>query len=292
MSLQVLSSASTQPWAAANWHDEPAAASVSFDSQVRGTQSQAIDLDFAHMAQDVYLTGSTGVQGWSRLDDTALSAAGISPDQLEDKTTGFRAAMYTDGDGHYTLAFAGSNDIPDWLNNLGQGLGLDAAQYNQAIALAKDAKLAFGDELAITGHSLGGGLAAAAALATGSPAVTFNAAGVNDNTLRRVGLDPAAAKAVADQGQIRRYAVHGEILTGAQEGVPLLKAAMPDAPGHKIELSAPPLEKPVNHWYDWLDGVALKHQVELGLKLAARPVTLHLMDAVLQSLNTDRPWLH
>ena len=40
--------------------------------------------------------------------------------QLEDRTTGFRAAVYTDGGGHYTLAFAGSNDIPDWLNNLGQ----------------------------------------------------------------------------------------------------------------------------------------------------------------------------
>jgi hypothetical protein len=105
-------------------------------------------------------------------------------------------------------------------------------------------------------------------------------------------VDPAAAKAVAAEGQIRRYAVRGEILTGAQEGVPLLKAAMPDAPGHKIELSAPPLEKPQTQWHDWLTGVALKHQVELGLKLAARPVTLHLMDSVLQSLNTDRPWLH
>lgn len=267
-----------------------AAPSTSFDAQVRGTGAKPIDGEMARIAADVYNPASRGIDGWARLGPADLQAAGIAPQALEDRTTGLRAAVYTDGEGRYTLAFAGSNDVPDWLNNLAQGVGLDAAQYNQAIALAKDAKLAFGDGLAITGHSLGGGLAAAAALATDSPAVTFNAAGVSNDTLRGAGLDPAAARAAAADGQIRRYAVNGEILTGVQEGVPPLRATLPDAPGRRIELQAPPLERPRNSWIDWLDGVAARREIVYGLQLAARPVTLHGMGSVLQALDHDRPW--
>jgi hypothetical protein len=285
MPVPISSAASSSPGIA-----PPAAGETSFDAQVRGRGAKAIDVELARIAADVYQPASRGIDGWSRLGPADLQAAGIAPEALEDRTTGLRAAIYTDGEGRYALAFAGSNDIPDWLNNLAQGVGLDAAQYNQAIALAKDAKLAFGGELAITGHSLGGGLAAAAALATDSAAVTFNAAGVNDETLRDAGLDPAAARAAADNGQIRRYAVNGEVLTGVQEGVPLLRAALPDAPGSRIALQAPPLERPQNRWIDWLDGVALRREVEYGLQLAARPVTLHGMPSVLQALEHDHPW--
>lgn len=272
----MLPSLTIQSTAAAVAGLPPAAAEgADFSSQLRGTEPQPIDAQMARMAADVYNPASRGVDGWSRLGPAELAAAGIAPEALEDRTTGFRAAIYSDGQGHHTLAFAGSNDVPDWFNNLAQGLGLDAAQYRQAIALAKDARLAFGDELAITGHSLGGGLAATAALAIDSPAVTFNAAGVSGGTLRDAGLDPRAARAAAEAGQVRRYAVDGEILTAVQEDVPLLRA-LPDAPGHKIELRAPPLERPNNDWLDRL----------------ARPVSLHLMDAVQAALGRDQPWVH
>lgn len=280
-----LSASSTVAWTTGG---SPA----SFDAQLRGTQAQAIDEEMALLSADVYRPDSPGIDGWARLDATELQAAGISPDALEDRSTGLRAAIYTDGDGHYTLAFAGSNDVPDWLNNLAQGVGLDAAQYNQAIALAKDAKLAFGDDLAITGHSLGGGLAAAAALATGSVAVTFNAAGVSDATLRDAGLNPAAARSAAADGQIRRYAVEGEILTSAQEDVPLLRDAMPDAPGHAIEIEAEPLQRPEHRWHDWLDGTAIRNELAYAVQAAARPVTLHGIDSVLQAMAREQPWVH
>lgn len=286
-SLSTLSLPSGAPAAARSAGAETA----SFNTQLRGTEPQAMDARMAAMADDVYDPASRGVDGWSRLGPAALEAAGIAPEALEDRTTGLRAAMYTDGEGHYALAFAGSNDVPDWLSNLTQGLGLDAAQYKQAIALAKDARLAFGDELAITGHSLGGGLAAAAALAVDSPAVTFNAAGVSSSTLRDAGLDPRAARVAAADGQVRRYAVDGEILTGVQEDVPLLRA-LPDAPGHKIELRAPPLERPHNRWIDWLDGSAIRDELAYRAQLAARPVTLHLMGAVQTALERDQPWAH
>ena len=77
-------------------------------------------------------------------------------------------------------AFAGTDfkSVADWRANVGQGLGLQTAQYRQAEVLAQDAREAFGNNLAITGHSLGGGLASAASLATGTPAVKIGRAHV------------------------------------------------------------------------------------------------------------------
>ena len=69
------------------------------------------------------------------------------------------------------------------------------------------------------GHSLGGGLASAAMLAMGEPGVTFNAAGLSDSTLRSLkpGKTPHAIREeLAGSGQIRRYNVEGELLTGLQ----------------------------------------------------------------------------
>lgn len=270
----------------------PRSPAVSFDAEVRGQEAQAVDQDLAAISQDVYQRHSDGVGDWRRLDATDLATAGLAEADLEDASTGFRAALYEDGDGRRVLAFAGSGDVPDWLNNLQQGIGLDAAQYRQAIALAKDAKLAFGDSLAITGHSLGGGLATAAALATGSAAVTFNAAGLTDRTIEGLGLDPAAARSEARDGQVRRYSVDGEVLTGLQEEAPLLRDALPDALGHPIRLEAPALQAPQGGWLDLLRGDGLRERIEHGLDLASRPITLHKMDAVREALAAEAPWRH
>lgn len=62
---------------------------------------------------------------------------------------------------------------------MAQALGMDIKQYNQAIDLVTKLSKALGAEnLVITGHSLGGGLASASSLATGIKAETFNAAGL------------------------------------------------------------------------------------------------------------------
>ena len=264
------------------------AAAPNFDAQVRGTDPKAIDLQLARISQDVYDPNSKGIDGWTRLTGDQLTQAGIDPASLEDPSTGFRAAIYQDKNGDHVLAFAGSNDIKDWLNNAEQGLGIPAAQYNQAVALATEAKAAFGDSLAITGHSLGGGLASIASLATNSAGVTFNAAGLNDETIRRLipDGDPAALKQQAENGLIRRYAVDGEILTTAQEHSPL-----PDAVGHKITLHDPdPVAKPDIHWYDWLDGKAEVLEAKYAVDVAKHAVDLHDDDAVLAALQKDHPW--
>lgn len=247
-----------------------------FEAEVRGQAAREIDLELAAMAQDVYDLDSQGIDGWTRLDEEALEAAGIDSGMLEDPDSGFRASIYTDGEGRYVLAFAGTNDVRDWLHNVRQGLGFDSEQYEAALRLGRKAKAAFGDDLVVTGHSLGGGLASAVALDTGAAAVTFNAAGLHDDTIRALGYDPTAARAAAEGGLVRRYAVDGEAVTGAQEDGSLA-GALADAVGHKIELEDP-------------DSLSFWERLIPGNEEWFHPVQLHLMDAVLAALEADRPW--
>ena len=167
------------------------------------------------------------------------------------------------------VAYAGSDEWKDWPHNLGQGLGFQDAQYDQAIALAQEAKRAFGDNVVLTGQSLGGGLAAAASMVNDIPAVTFNAAGVHDKTLERYGFDADVLKREAEQGLIRTYHVKNEILTHLQEDSIPLKWAMPDAPGHKIELPDP---DPLTFFERLVPGKMLMHRVDL-----------HFIEAVMEA---------
>ncbi|QTD45701.1 Mbeg1-like protein [Ottowia testudinis] len=246
------------------WADTPRGYPVgdgSFAASVRGTQPQPErDLHFAMMANDAYAlnsAGATGTQserelaqaGWTRLaplGDHLVDAQGhripIDPELLHDPKTGFDAAIYQNGQGQYVLAFRGTDSWSlgpggDATTNGGQGLGLSTDQYRQAVEFATRADGVFGTgNIAITGHSLGGGLASAAMLATGAPGATFNAAGLSDNTLRALGFaSPNAVRAdLASNGQIRRYNVAGELLTGIQQGTPL-----PDAVGHELRVAPP-----------------------------------------------------
>lgn len=231
------------------------AGAVPFADQVRGQDPQpTTDMDLALLAQDVYQASSTdaiGSGGWTRVDELP---PGIST-PLSSDASGFQAAIYTDGDGRYVLAFAGTDatSIPDWLNNGQQALGFESSQYRDAIALAKEASAEWGDDLVITGHSLGGGLASAASLASGNPAVTFNASGLSDQTMRDLGFTPNGAREIAADGQIRRYNVENDILTGAQQG-----SALPDAIGYELRLD--------------------------NTYLIKDPIRAHMMDAVLRGL--------
>ena len=87
-----------------------------------------------------------------------------------------------DGVTEYAYAFAGTNSIEDGLEDLAQLAGA-APQYDSAIDNAR----ALSDELSTSeltfiGHSLGGGEAAAASMATGRKAITFNRASVSRMT--------------------------------------------------------------------------------------------------------------
>lgn len=242
-----------------------------FSSQVAGTQPQPQrDLQFAEMANDSYdlpdsTTHAIGTKseadlkaaGWTRLQaapgdhpDHMVDANGnrinIDPASLDDPSTGFRAAIYQNPQGQYVVAYAGTNpkEFADIKADAGQAFGLETKQYNQAIQLAKKAEVEFGEgNVAFTGHSLGGGLASAAALATNASAVTFNSAGLSNETLRSLDLNPNAARSdVADSGQVRRYVVESDPLTLAQQDlpvVPILNMSPPNAVGHELRVNLP-----------------------------------------------------
>src|SRR5699024_2421952 len=144
--------------------------------------------------------------GWNRLEaspdgaslvDAQGNEIPIDPAMLS-TTAGFDAAIYQNDQGQYVVAYRGTDnwapgERSDLDDNLGQGLGFESGQYQDAVALAKVAEQVFGDgNVAFTGHSLGGGLASAAALATDASGVTFNAAGLSDQTLESLGFNPNA----------------------------------------------------------------------------------------------------
>ncbi|MEH6418384.1 Mbeg1-like protein [Pseudomonas sp. CGJS7] len=272
-----------RPGPAANAAPDP----TSFDQQLRGKDSQPIDLQMAEISQAVYNPDTKTVGNWTRLDDAQLTQAGIDPKSLENSDTGFRAGIYSDGNGKYVVAYAGSNDVQDWITNARQGIGWDAKQYDQAVQLAKDAQEAFGENMVITGHSLGGGLAATAALATDTAAVTFNASGVHDDTLRDLGLDPGTVKDDAANGQIRRYNIGGEILTAAQEDVPVLNK-IPDAPGHEINLDDP--DPPKAPDFTWNPIEMAKRTAEYVADKVKRPGELHAIAPVIDAMKQQQPW--
>jgi len=189
-----------------------------FATQMTGTGPNQKDLDMARLCQDVGNVGGwndpyrTVANGWRRVTEAELPP-GLSKSDFENNgaNNGLRAALYTDGNGNFTVAFAGSEDKNDWLvANPGQAFGYETPQYRQALELGRKLKSAYGNNIVATGHSLGGGVASYVALGAGMPGVTFNAAGLSDaSMIRATGMPPDAARAQAANGQVRR------ITTGA-----------------------------------------------------------------------------
>lgn len=171
---------------------------------------------------------------------------------------GFKAAVFqNERTGEFVLAFAGTelHNAEDVKADLNQGLGNPESQYRQATHLSVAVTDAVGTTTMV-GHSLGGGLAATAAIASRSEAVTFNAAGLHANTIayaqagREPGVAPVPMYAATNMAlhrfaewrthaetdsHITNYRVAGEPLTTLQGVAPI-----PEAQGKQIDVKAAP----------------------------------------------------
>ena len=136
-------------------------------------------------------------RSWKRLNDSELEEAGLDPALFKDHkgilgstfaATGFKSGVYRSDNNEYILAFGGTDpikDIKDVWTDVKGGTGGIPEQFRQAAGAAIAAKEVFGDNLVLAGHSLGGGLAAYASVATGGTAsVTFNPMDLTENLLR------------------------------------------------------------------------------------------------------------
>ncbi|MFE9580536.1 Mbeg1-like protein [Nocardia sp. NPDC006044] len=188
---------------------------AAFARTVAGREPKELDLTLAALADDVGAPTRPGhdINGFVRLRSDQLEEWGISSPLVRDAQTGLRFAVYRNDSGHTVLAFAGTDaSWKSWKANIYQAVGLEAQQYVLAARIGKLAKNQFHDNLVVTGHSLGGGLAALAAVKSGAPAVTFHAAGLSDQTISRMNLSVDAVRAHADE-LFRNIVVAGDPLT-------------------------------------------------------------------------------
>lgn len=259
----------------------------SFADSVRGTEFEAFDRDLLDMADQTYAGDPADVGDFEAMSAAEVEAMfGIDPALFDNNLNdGFAFTVYQDGD-QYVVAFRGSDPLQgtDWFQDGIQAAGLRTPQYESAIAVAQTIHGQLGDNVVFTGHSLGGGLATVAAATTGAPAITFNSAGVHDNTMATAisaatgrpasAADVAAMRDQLESGQIRAYQVMLEPVTSLQ-----VTTAAPDASGTEILL--PPASGPLGLPFTPLPGQlpmdlidmhntsgvqsAMDHAIEIGL---------------------------
>jgi hypothetical protein len=176
--------------------------------------------ELALLASDVFNDSPNPPAGYRVATEGDLDKLGLKAQDLTSTQSPFRAHVYVKGagaDAQYVVAFRGSASSGDWKSNVRQGLGLSSDHYRRALYIGSKLALASNAHVTFTGHSLGGGLASAAAIASGRPATTFNAAGLSDATIKQARTihDTAGVKTSDD---VRAYYVRGEILSTLQDG--------------------------------------------------------------------------
>ncbi len=147
---------------------------------------------------------------------------------INDKSNnGLNAILYQrdkgDGTIEYAYVYAGTASITDLVEDVKQLVGA-SSQYSEAVENARILSDELGDsELTFVGHSLGGGEAAAASMATGRDATTFNPAALTKGTVNSLNLNMSSnitnyitiGKPVMSIGQ-RTYYVGGDPINNMQ----------------------------------------------------------------------------
>lgn len=238
-------------------------------SDFHGRDSQHKDYVLALLSHGVYHNNWNEIQGVERLTKEKVTQLGIDADLLTDDATGFQANICRFKD-LYIICFAGSNDLVDFYANVRQGLGYYEPQYFQAVGLTNILFNAVKGNIICTGHSLGGGLASIAALASQSPCITFSPAGLAKNTVKHIGMDYNMAKKIADEGLIRFYLVQYDWLDTLQNTLPI-----PSSLGNRIKMAYSEHDS----WKDWLPH-----------RLLTRSFIAHSMVKIVRMMCKYQPW--
>ena len=203
-------------------------AAVVSDSFERGLYTSGSDETDRKLSHGIYDPDFKGADGYNLVSNKVAKELGLTEARFSNEKVGLVGGLFANEHGDHVLVFAGT-DKSSWVNwkaNLRQALGFKAGQYTQAIKFAQKVVNRLGQgTIRFTGHSLGGGLASAAAIVTGRPATTFNAAGLHSNT---VGGRNALASGA---GLIRAYHSSFDVLSIVQKITPL-----PDAAGQRIPM--------------------------------------------------------
>lgn len=241
----------------------------------RGPERHPLDRDLAALSRDAYAAGPSGVPGWELACAADLERMGLDARLFDDPASGYHARLYAHASHGHALAMRGSEDAHDWLANLRQGVGRDEVQYRQAAMAASRVRAAVDGDLVLTGHSLGGGLAALASLRAGVPAVTFNAAGIHDRTLALHGIPGDVRRFAAASGHVRHYTVENDLVTVLQVEAWRTAPLLPDPIGHRIRLRDP---DPLGRLERLLPGSAVRHGLDR-----------HAIDTVLCAFDAPEP---
>ena len=184
------------------------------------------DADYARLAQAAYEEGDPIPDGWRKISDDELAELGIDPSELNHTITGMQASVYQNADGKYVLAFRGTEPnrqaALDIANDVAGGVATSPQVLDAINVSTKLAKAVGRENVDFTGHSLGGELASAGALATGGKAVTFNAAGLSvtsetiarANCINNFGFN---AQAPMDGSNVKAYCYAYDPLNGGQD---------------------------------------------------------------------------
>lgn len=220
-----------------------AAAGVSFVE--RYPAAQTLKFSETKSADKLAYTAKTGEiyqfpdgRQWRVVDTRDDGGTGLSGALF---STGFRAVVLKpvdENDNRVIVSFAGSGgQVGDWVNNFSQAGGNTPAQYRTAVSLAREYGQKYGDNVVLTGHSLGGGLASYASLQTGLRATAINSSALSPNNL---GGNALFHPSVKNNARITQYYVPGEVLTNL-DNLDLFDAR----PGSKVEIPGR-----YNRWLD------------------------------------------
>jgi hypothetical protein len=183
--------------------------------------AQVDNRTLAELSRDVYRASASPPAGFRVATSADLGALGMRPQDLTSTQSAFTARVYVRGSGadaEFVVAFRGSTSaMSDWASNARQAAGLPSDHYSRALNIGQQIARSGNANVTFTGHSLGGGLASAAAIASGRDASTFNAAGLSSATIASATAIRNAA-GISRASDVSAFYVRGEILSAMQDG--------------------------------------------------------------------------